>query len=132
MREIKFRAWDDKEEIMTNFSFSDIKHDGLVPLYVNEHGIDGYCDLQSDGIHIMQFTGLRDKNGVEIDEGDVVQMFGDYGEKRRCEVLFGDGYWIPLVRVEYGYNAIDRYDAEYFEVIGNIYENKELLNKEGL
>lgn len=118
MREIKFRIWDcDTGE------------------YVREgwhigHKIYANRDIQSPdpfGEILEQYTGLRDKNGKEIYEGDIVKTA--IGDWLPCNytVGYGDGYWFPLVEIEDGYNAIDRYRPENFEIVGNIHENPELL-----
>ena len=69
------------------------------------HRPAGYEDL-------MQFTGLKDKNGKEIYEGDIVRQ--DY-DNALCEVKFISGCFSPF-----------KHDGQ-FVVIGNIYENPELL-----
>lgn len=105
-REIKFRAWDTKRNRWCD-SFS-----------VN--GV-GAVDA-SEGVILMQYTGLKDKNGKEIYEGDVVK----WGAGVKETVIFRDAkfciegidsYSIPLLKN----------DCKDFEIIGNIYENPELL-----
>lgn len=80
---------------------------------------------------LMQFTGLHDKNGKEIWEGDLVQTKMD-GKNVTCEIIFQEGYFAlkltspdptdyrKYIGIMYGANP-------YGEVIGNIYENPELL-----
>jgi hypothetical protein len=72
---------------------------------------------------IMQYTGLKDKNGQEIYEGDIV-IIGPNLIPTTMEVVFTSGQFI--------YSRDDRFTAmsypEYANVIGNIYENPELLN----
>jgi uncharacterized phage protein (TIGR01671 family) len=121
MREIKFRAWDKELERMWNWTeskrlsrtFANGKETLISPL---ETFIQ-----QSDRYNLMQFTGLFDRNSKEIWEGDIVQM-----DILTNEVLFKqgmfcieeDGSWYPLSQF---YSVI--------KVIGNIYENPELLKE---
>lgn len=84
---------------------------------------------------VGQFTGLLDKNGVEIYEGDIVKSH----EYKILEVAFDkigyDGEWNGLTgfgfketRIKLGFLELDFYDTpETFEVIGNIHDNPELL-----
>ena len=100
-REIKFRAWDTEyREWREDFT---IQADGKV------HDIDGN---ETGTIVLMQFTGLKDKNGKEIYEGDIVKSADGVGE-----VKWRGGAW--------GYSNVMW--NEKYEVIGNIYENPELL-----
>ena len=109
MREIKFRVWHRGNMI------------NLVP-----PSFDGQDLVSEEDWIVMQFTGLKDKNGVEIYENDVIQ--DDYGYNYKVEFI--EGRFMPLVQVKEGYNCIDRYDERNFEVIGNIYENPELLTNQ--
>jgi uncharacterized phage protein (TIGR01671 family) len=136
-REIKFRAWRKVIKTMQYFdtiAFLESSDDVLT--YTKQpseepHGID---ELTDDVL--MQYTGLKDKNGKEIYEGDILE-FNDFDSLRtgghtedniiRNKVCFSCGTWI--VKTENGF--YDLYSAivndEELEVIGNIYENQELL-----
>ncbi len=138
MREIKFRAWiKNKENEMRNEMINveeiewNIKNDKIIYVVCSPYEFD------IKDVELMQFTGLKDKNGKEIFEGDILKR--DTGEEIEGDIDFlgTDGYYIveiknqrlayPIKRPE-GWSDIFESD----EVIGNIYENKELLevNKE--
>lgn len=108
MREIKFRAWSKEYNEMYDW--------GGVQYEIYAHLRDIWTDK---GFELMQFTGLHDKNGKEIWEGDIVKA-DYYGI---VEVIWKDGSFIlknKLPLIEYQY---------YVEVIGNIYENRDLLKE---
>jgi len=77
----------------------------------------------------MQYTGLHDKNGKEIYEGDIVKYYQspNYSKNWRTEVVsFEDGCFAPKPGYT-GSDDLSDFTNEGFEVIGNIYENPELL-----
>lgn len=81
--------------------------------------------FQNDGDHkLMQYTGLKDKNGVEIYEGDIVRMTR-FDDSKTAEIVWKSG----ALTVDYSTLILeDLTGIGYtFEVIGNIYENPELL-----
>lgn len=131
MREIKFRAWDVTDEKMfkpDGFSFEM----GISAITVKEVGKLINPNEMSNTYKIMQYTDLKDKNGVEIFEGDIL---GSFGKKRRVEVFWrggAKGWTVRPVRGELRGQAfspvppISQY-AAHSKVIGNIYENPELL-----
>ena len=139
-REIKFRCWDKEGKKMyqvenLNLASEGPKVDVISPCH--EKWIDcppGWED--GEEIYLMQFTGLLDKNGVEIYEGDVVKY--DYGNplKRNIpnpkirEVAFVDGMFC-LLKDDYHYesrlNTPLNNKVEECEVIGNIHEHPNLL-----
>ena len=142
MRQIKFRAWSKKDKCWCG-AFS-IHQSGLfsdmISAFIEEPQHIAIADahwqeLNDDSdITIQQFTGLFDKNGVEIYEGDVVSGKFPYG-------TIGVVSWIEsrggfMVRMIDGLNGGAAYDKEGYklnsvklEVIGNIYQNPELLTQ---
>lgn len=126
MREIKFRAWDKEEEKMVPAIHIFINGTGVV--WENQReGFEGTDDLNSTNKwEIMQFTGLEDVLGNDLYEGDIC----------RDEDGLGVIYWDKDCWM-YGFVLFDssyksdgymlREMADDCEVIGNIYENPELL-----
>ncbi len=118
MRVIKFRAWDKKNNRMI---------DGWDLEYLNEvfeSKKDGLFVI-GDDLEVMQYTGAKDKNGVDIYEGDICEN-GDYEEDAH-----GYNTWIEVVRWdEESTGFLGLYSNEHgmkCEVIGNIHENEELI-----
>jgi len=75
------------------------------------------------GTELMQFVGLKDKNGKEIFGGDIVKLFCD-GEEIICKVKREETYYT----LDGGILGAGELQTENIEVIGNIYKNPELLN----
>lgn len=68
---------------------------------------------------LMQFTGLKDKNGKEIYEGDFLRGANRH-DGGPSEVRYGNGQWQPFA-------FVGIFDGSKYEVIGNVYKNPELL-----
>lgn len=121
----KFRAWHKTWKEMGKISWILFHDDGKADT-VLFNGRDFNFKLKIDEIELMQSTGLKDKNGKEIFERDI--LFGHAGEDFLEIVEFDieEGKWI---RRDIWYNSkLDLSENnEFMEILGNIYENSELL-----
>jgi len=116
MREIKFRAWDKTKETMYHNGF-EINYKGEI---TRTYGL-----YPSPNLFLMQYTGLKDKNGKEIYEGDIYRIF-------RLLVTSDkeDEFYVIRNFIEDVYFLKDLIDSgDTIEIIGNIYENPELLKE---
>lgn len=129
MREIKFRAWDKKRRRLTSVRSMEFGTEGIYLTVYTEDGDSTYYTLKKPGEYeLIQFTGLLGKNGKEIYEADVVQGWE--------EIDMDTGIGIDTKEIETFKLAVEwdeqvcgwnLYGANTFEIIGNIYENSDLL-----
>jgi len=115
-REIKFKIWDGHTK---SFFDTDATH-YLPKIEVDENGILRII-TEDDTYHLLQYTGLLDKNGVEIYENNILKFDGELNignilvqwNNRRCAYSFG--------------GTLNPIDMQNCIVIGNLYQNPELL-----
>ena len=134
MKEIKFRAWLKEDKKMVNVETMDFTDKSIQYLEKSEF-INAYLlrRVGFDDIELMQYIGLRDKNGKEIYEGDIIKYKFPYDTRLKHISP------VKFLETEASFGIKDRYGNEiplytisannYFEVIGNIYENKNLLEE---
>lgn len=126
MREIKFRGKhldDTSEWLYGNYVF--IQDDIFQHKIADRNGLLLDIDINTLG----QYTGLKDENGKEIYEGDIIQ----YGDIHKGIVEYSEKYAQFILKetdnISDEYEALGEFNIIVFEVIGNIYDNKELLNE---
>lgn len=119
-QEIKFRVFD--KEMKTMHKVSSIDFESKEVFIYDKNGFDK--NLSFDEIELMQFTGLTDKSGGEVYEGDVLDTSDGYGVIERSsydggwDVRFSDGCIIGISEI-----------IKSLVVAGNVYKNPELLKK---
>ncbi|MCM3241303.1 YopX family protein [Cytobacillus oceanisediminis] len=142
MREIKFRAWDnvdfkmyytgEENNIHFYFDSTTIIAERFKDIYVDTPEGDRYPDVgyeKLEHLKYMQYTGLKDKNGKEIFEGDIVERnvlaFGEVRTFIGQVKMFECAWWIDTESA-----AVPLWDEMHeLKIIGNIYENPELLEE---
>jgi uncharacterized phage protein (TIGR01671 family) len=135
MREIKFRAWDKKDKCMLDWSciYQSAFNEGDRPLI--------YHVFMSPNITLMQYTGRKDKNGKDVYCEDIIERVSFSGTITRGIIVYSDFYcafvWQTIENYKEG---LTKGNADFldhdtfssnigFEIIGNVYENPELLKE---
>ncbi|MBP3223981.1 MAG: hypothetical protein J6M14_01595 [Campylobacter sp.] len=130
-REIRFRIWDkEHKKLLINTDYKDF----VINMQGQVYCISGYFDYakvdEYDGVQISQFTGLKDRQGREIYEGDILK-YGSCVEVVFYEPTMGR-FMTELKKCndesEIGeISSLSPYYTDNYKVIGNVYENSELL-----
>jgi uncharacterized phage protein (TIGR01671 family) len=126
MRTIKFRAWDGKNKYILDCSYGNwISFDGVLYEEANLKYNTPNTEIEkSKDLTLMQFTGLQDKNGKEIYEGDILK---GNSKTRKSVVTFAEGiFWANYGNGQLELSILLDPEKEV-QVIGNIYQNPELL-----
>lgn len=110
MRELKFRQWDPAVNVWTYWGY----------LKPGEFTTPSWFNNQLLTEPSLQYTGLKDPNGVEIYEGDIVTT---HPNRSPLPIVWND----EMARFNIGSFRIEHGEVENIEIIGNIYENKDLL-----
>ena len=134
MRELKFRVW-----CPTSKHFSTIPWlscDGLQLKWIHTGNEETLTDIRFDEYVIQQYTGLKDKNGKEIYEGDIVTHTSINGKDYKAEIVFSPTLAAFVLDTSGRHLLDDKYGDYYelhkdhsYEIIGNVFENSELLEK---
>lgn len=131
MREILFRGKDFSGVINHSWSFGSLdttEDDRAIIIYLDRFG--NKCRIIVDPKTVGQYTGLKDKNGTKIFEGDVVKRFL-LGKMYIFQIGYDNGLASFIGQAGIKFTTFDYDSAEFasaeFEVVGNIHDNPELL-----
>ena len=122
MREIKFRAYHKERKEIFEIASIDFKEKKAAL----SNGVIKLLNVDFKQFELLQYTGAKDKNDKEIYEGDIV-ILNDTEEENRCVVKYKYGSYILIdgdLRED-----LSNVEAKFLEVVGNVYENKNLLEE---
>jgi len=127
MRKRKCRAWDKKRKVMFQVTTMDMDDSGQFPQRIEDGEPLRFIDRKD--VELMDYINKKDKNGKEIYEGDII----------KCDICFNDGFdpqedeWLTkIVQIKWdeAHASFSNTMWSNKEIIGNIYENPELIKDE--
>lgn len=117
----KFRAWDKNLKVMLDVQIID-----WIGETVGLDAIGGVLETSMEDVELMQSTGLKDKKGVEIFEGDIVKFQDElYQNEFKSYRFKAKDFWLNYQDVPDDF--FSEYAYKQCEVVGNVHENPELL-----
>lgn len=130
----KFRVWDKEERAMLDVHGINFDAHGIWTNELIDDESDGNF-IFLDDVELMQSTGLIDKNGVEIYEGDIVALKYPYDKRIKTKgIIVWDSYkpcfGISMIETTERYELYRITARNYLTVIGNVHQNSELLEEE--
>ena len=131
MRELNPRAWSiDSECWCTRVDYDGYKEEwsGIVPVLAPDNRSKRIGEVEDTNIIVEFPTGIKDKNGQKIYEGDIITITLDTGNVITGSVGMNNGQWSIKYYDRY-YSLVSIWYEMQPEVIGNIYENPELLER---
>jgi uncharacterized phage protein (TIGR01671 family) len=141
MREIAFKAWDKKRKemcVIESLSFMYESASGILATVIESLricAVRGNCykrDIMPEHLILLEYTGLKDNIGMEICESDIVETNGIDGKLlwEVCYVIDFCSSGFKLCGINHNYSSCHNQVWETGKVVGNIYENTELLLQE--